>query len=136
MALRVFISFATEDIRYRDLLVGQAKNERIPFDFVDMSLQTPFDAKWKTRCREKIRDCHAFVALLSKKSWRASGARWEMGCAADEGIPSIGVHIHTEDEGAIPPELRGRVIKWRWASIARFLKQVDEKRSVWDKLFS
>jgi hypothetical protein len=50
--------------------------------------------------------------------------------------PSIGIHIHEDDKGAIPPELRGRVINWRWDSIANFIKRVDGKRSFWDKLLS
>jgi hypothetical protein len=133
---RVFISFAKEDIRYRDFLVGQARNSDTPFTFQDMSLAEPFDSKWKTRCREKIRSCHGFIALLSKKTWRADGARWEMQCAAEEGIPTIGIHIHSDDKGAVPLELRGRVIEWRWTNIANFIKQVDSKRSLLDKLFT
>jgi hypothetical protein len=136
MALRVFISFAKEDIRYRDLLVGQGKNHDTPFDFQDMSLQEPFDSKWKTRCREKIKECHAFIALLSKKTWRAEGARWEMSCAAEEGIPTIGIHIYKDNKGAIPPELQGRVVSWRRDTIAKFISRVDNKRSFLDKLFS
>jgi hypothetical protein len=34
---RIFVSFAMEDKKYRDFLVGQAKNERSPFEFVNMS---------------------------------------------------------------------------------------------------
>jgi hypothetical protein len=136
MALRIFISFAKEDVRYRDFLVGQARNHDVPFELADMSLQEPFDSKWKTRCREKIKKSHAFIALLSKKTWRADGARWEMSCAAEEGIPSIGIHIHKDDKGAIPPELQGRVINWQWDSIANFINRVNGRRSFWDKLLS
>lgn len=136
MGPRIFISFAKEDLRYRDLLVGQAKNHDTPFEFEDMSLAEPFDSKWKTRCSEKIGHCHGFIALLSKKTWRAEGARWEMSCAAKQGIPSIGIHIHKDNKGTIPPELRGRVIEWKWDSIATFIKRVNNKRSFWDRLFS
>jgi hypothetical protein len=136
MALRVFISFAKEDIRYRDLLVGHTRNRKVPFEFVDMSLQERFDSKWKTKCREKIRHCHAFIALLSKKTWRADGTRWEMKCAAEEGIPSIGIHIHLNDKGAIPPELQGRVVNWRWDTIANFVDRINVKLSIWERFFS
>jgi len=60
MALRIFISFAKEDARYRTLLVGRAKNRGVPFEFADMSVQEPYDSKWKTRCREKIKQCDSF----------------------------------------------------------------------------
>jgi hypothetical protein len=133
---RIFISFAQEDIRYRDLLVGQARNSDTPFEFQDMSLAEPFDSKWKTQCREKIQNCHGFIALLSKKTWRANGARWEMKCADEEGIQCMGIHIHKNDIGAIPPELRGRVLLWRWSSIATFIERVDSKRPLLDRLLS
>lgn len=136
MALRIFISFAKEDARYRTLLVGQAKNRGVPFEFADMSVQEPYDSKSKTRCREKIKQCDGFIALLSKKTWRADGARWEMNCAAEEGIPGIGIHIHEDDKGSIPSELRGRVINWHWDSITNFLNRVDSKRPYWDRLLS
>jgi hypothetical protein len=134
MALKLFISFAAEDMRFRDLFVGQAKNSDTPFEFRDMSLQEPFDSKWKTRCRDKIKQCHGFVALLSKKTWRAEGARWEIQCASEEGLPLLGIHIHKNHKGAIPPELAGcRVVEWHWNSIGNFIRRVNSKRSAWDR---
>jgi len=119
---RIFISFASEDERSRDFLVGQAKNEKSPFNFIDMSVKEPFDEKWKTQCRTKIKSCDGVIALLSKKTWNADGARWEMSCANEEGIPIIGVHIHKDDKGTIPPELKGKkVIEWTWQGIKNFL---------------
>ncbi len=35
----VFISFAFEDIEYRDHLVDQARKKHSPFDFIDMSVK-------------------------------------------------------------------------------------------------
>lgn len=56
-----------------------------------------------------------------------------MQCATEEKIPSIGIHIHKDDKGAIPPELRGRVVEWRWDYIANFIKRVDSKRSLFGR---
>ena len=122
---RVFVSFAAEDANYRDLLKGQAKNAKSPFDFVDMSVKEPWDAKWKTNCRSKIKGCDGLIALLSKKTWNADGAKWEMQCAKDERIPMLGVHIHKDDKGAIPSELAGKkVIEWTWDGIAKFINSL------------
>jgi nucleoside 2-deoxyribosyltransferase len=120
----IFIAFAKEDIRYRDFLVGQKQLRGTPFDFRDMSAQEPWDQKWKTNCRARISDCDGLIALLSKKTWYADGARWEMACAAAEGIPSLGIHIHADDKGAIPPELKGRAIEWTWDGISKFLNSL------------
>ena len=122
---RIFIAFAAEDAKYRDLLKGQAKNEKSPFDFVDMSVKEPWDRQWKTNCRTKIKGCDRVTALLSKKTYNADGSRWEMRCAKEEGVPMIGIHIHSDEKGAIPPELNGKkVIEWDWKEIAKFLNSL------------
>jgi hypothetical protein len=121
---RIFISFAKEDIRSRDLFVGQKQLKDTPFDFVDMSVKEPWDEKWKTNCRSQICGCDGLIALLSKKTSNADGARWEMQCAADEGIPSLGVHIYSDDKGAVPTELKGKTINWTWDGIDKFLKSL------------
>ena len=122
---RVFVSFAIEDKWAKEYLVGQARNERTPFSFTDMSIKEPFDERWKTRCRSVIKGCDGMVALLSSNTWRADGARWEMQCAVYEGVPLIGVRTDSRSKGAIPPELSGRkVIEWSWDGIAKFLKDL------------
>lgn len=116
---KVFVSFAVEDKKYRDFLVAQAKNERSPFTFVDMSVKEPWEQEvWKTKCREKIRQCDGMIVLLSKKTWHSSGARWEIKCAREERVPVIGMHIKKGQKGAKPPELNGkRIIEWSWDNL-------------------
>ena len=122
---RVFISFAIEDKYAKEYLVGQAKNDKSPFEFVDMSVKEPWDSAWKTRCRERIKGCDGTIALLSKKTWNADGAKWEMQCAVEERIPLIGVHIQKDDKGAIPSELQGKkVIEWTWDGIKNFINSL------------
>ncbi len=125
MPKRIFTSFAIEDAYARDFLVQHARDERSPFEFVDMSVKQPWDNSWKTRCRIKIKGCDGVIALISKKTRNADGARWEMKCASEEGIPILGVHIHKDDKGIIPLELVGhKVIEWTWPGIAAFVNKL------------
>jgi hypothetical protein len=121
---KVFISFAIEDKVFRNLLVNQAKYENSPFDFTDMSVKEAWNNEtWKRQCRKRIRECDAMIALISKHTWHAGGARWEMKCARQEGVKLMGMHIKKDDKGAIPPELSGvRVSIWSWANLEKFLK--------------
>jgi hypothetical protein len=122
---RVFISFAVEDTYARDFLVQQAKDNRSPFEFTDMSVKEPWSNSWKTQCRSRIKGCDGVIALISKKTRNADGARWEIQCADEEGIPMLGVRIHADDKGAIPPELQGyKVIEWSWPGIASFINSL------------
>lgn len=123
---RIFISFTVpEDTYARDFLVGQARKKESPFEFVDMSVKEPWSNSWKTSCRTKIKGCDGVVALLSKKTINSNGARWEMNCAVEEGIPIIGIHIQSDDKGTIPPEIKGKkIINWTWDGIASFINSL------------
>lgn len=116
---RVFISFAKEDQGYRDHLVNQAKNKRSPFEFIDMSVKSPWPENiWKDRCRTKIKGCDGLIVLLSGKTWKASGARWEVKCAIEEQVPVVGMHIFKNNQKSIPPELqKSKVITWKWKNL-------------------
>lgn len=125
MSKRVFISFAIEDAYARDFLVQHAKDNRSPFEFIDMSVKEPWDEKWKTNCRERIKSCDGVIALISKRTRMADGAKWEMNCANEERKPMIGIHIHSDDKGQIPAELEGhRVIEWSWSGVASFINSL------------
>ena len=45
----IFIAFAIEDERQRDLLKGQSLNTNSPFEFIDMSVKEPYKTEWKDR---------------------------------------------------------------------------------------
>lgn len=120
---RVFISFAIEDIKYRDYLVDQAKKNHSPFDLIDMSAKQAWkEDEWKRRCKTKIKRCDCMIVLLSNYTWHATGVRWEIKCAKQEGVRIIGMHIRKNDKRAIPPELRGcKIIEWSWDNLAYIL---------------
>ena len=123
MANRIFISFAKEDSNLRDFLVGQAKNEKSPFEFVDMSVKEPWDDSWKTRCRTKIKGCDGMIIIVTSNTKTASGQLWEIKCAKDEYIPRRGIWGHSDDKPSnLPDELEGvRIVSWTWDNIKSFL---------------
>ncbi len=123
MAKKIFISFAIEDKWAKERMVGQAKNNNTPFEFLDKSILTPFDSKWKTQCREKIKACDGVVAMISKNTKNADGQLWEIKCAKEEGIPIIGIYCTQDDRPAtLPTELSGVSVKsWTWPNISSFI---------------
>ncbi len=125
---RIFISFAIEDIKYRDFLVEQARKEKSPFEFVDMSVKKAWKKdEWKKKCRTKIKGCDGVIALISKNTHLAHGARWEMKCALEEKIPTIGMQVKWNNKGAKPKELKNKkVIRWTWANIEDFINSLNK----------
>lgn len=119
---RIFISFAIEDQFARDNLVYQARQTHTPFDFTDMSVKWPWNHSWKTQCRERIRRCDGMIAFISDSTYYAEGAKWEIWCAYDEGVPVLPIFIHDYGVSRVPLELRGRKIyHWTWDNITRFI---------------
>ena len=43
----VFVAFAIEDVRIRDLIKAQSLLTDTPFEYVDMSVKEPYDEDWK-----------------------------------------------------------------------------------------
>jgi len=124
---RIFISFAIEDIKYRDFLVDQARKENSPFTFIDMSAKKAWKQnEWRKRCRTKIKGCDGVIALISKNTHLAYGAKWEITCALEEKIPTIGMQIKWNDKGAKPKELKNKkVIRWTWENIEKFINSLN-----------
>lgn len=120
---RIFIAFAIEDKWARDYLVGQAKNENSPFEFVDMSVKEPWSDSWKTRCRTRIKGCDGVIAMVSKNTANADGQLWEIRCAKEEGKRIRGFYTTPDDRPqTLPKELDGvRVVAWTWPNIKSFL---------------
>lgn len=114
----VFIAFAIEDQRQRDLLKGQSLHPRSPYEFIDMSVKEPYDTGWKEKVRTRIRRSHGVIALVSKNSLTSSGQKWEIQCAKEEGKPLLGVWAYASDR----TNLAGvRTVPWTDANIAGFI---------------
>jgi hypothetical protein len=114
----VFVAFAIEDQRQRDLLKGQSLHPRAPYEFIDMSVKEPYDTGWKEKVRTRIRRSHGVIALVSKNSLASLGQKWEIQCAKDERKPLLGVWAYSTDR----TKLAGvRTVTWTDANIAGFI---------------
>ena len=97
----VFVAFAIEDERQRDLLKGQTLHPRQPFEFIDMSVKEPYDTAWKDRVRTRIKRSDGVIALVSKNSAASDGQKWEIECAKEEAKPIRGIRAYSTDSSTI-----------------------------------
>ena len=114
----VFVAFAIEDEKQRDLLKGQSLNTNSPFEYVDMSVKEPYDTNWKGRVRARIRRSDGVIALVSKNSLTSSGQKWEIKCAKKEKKKVRGIWVYTNDR----TNLTGvNTVVWTWPAIEKFI---------------
>lgn len=121
---RIFIAFAIEDKTFRDFLVGQAKNDKSPFEFVDMSVKTPWETDWESKCRTKIKGCDEMIALISKHTPSATGELYEIKTAGEEKVPVMLMYTGS-DRPTLPYSLSGRLVNvWSWDNIKSFINKL------------
>lgn len=114
----VFVAFAIEDVRQRDLLKGQSLHTKSPFEYVDMSVKEAYDSDWKERVRTRIRRSDGVIVLVSKNSLTSSGQKWEIACAREEQKKVLGIWIYTEDRTNLPGV---NTVVWTWPAIEKFI---------------
>ncbi|MBD3230566.1 MAG: molecular chaperone Tir [Candidatus Lokiarchaeota archaeon] len=79
---KVFISFSSENLGEKRLLVGQAKNENSELDFIDFSLKVPFNSEnadyIRRGIRQRISQSSVTVVLVTDVTHRSRWVNWEI----------------------------------------------------------
>jgi len=117
----IFVAFAIEDVKQRDLLKGQSLLTDSPFEYTDMSVKEPYDSDWKDRVRTRIKRSDGVIALVSKNSLASSGQKWEIQCAREEKKKVIGIWAYTDDR----TNLSGvNTVVWSWEAVKNFINSL------------
>ncbi|MFC3557191.1 hypothetical protein ACFOKI_07230 [Sphingomonas qilianensis] len=114
----IFVAFAIEDARIRDMIKGQSLNTRTPFAYVDMSVKEAYDEEWKKKVRTRILRSDGVLALVSKNSLGSTGQKWEIQCAKDERRPLRGIWAYSDDRTSLAGV---STIVWTWPNLAAWI---------------
>lgn len=117
----LFVAFAIEDERSRDLLKGQSLHVRSPFTYIDMSVKEPYSTAWKEKVHTRIKRSHGVIVLVSKNSLDSSGQKWEIECAKAEGKPILGIWVYSDDRTKIQGV---NTVVWSDANISSFIDSI------------
>ena len=131
----VFISFASEDLDEVNLLRGQAKNEKSEFDFIDRSLQEPFESERaeyiKEGIRERINQSSVTLVYLSSATAESKWVDWEIRESIRLGKGVIGVYKGESHPDRLPTALRecgAKIVPWTHEKISAAIEQASRKR--------
>ncbi|MDD2917478.1 hypothetical protein [Rhodoferax sp.] len=114
----VFVAFAIEDVRIRDMIKGQSLHTDSPFEYVDMSVKEAYDEEWKKKVRTRILRSDGVLVIVTKNSLNSSGQKWEIQCAKEEKKKMRGIWAYKEDR----TDLVGvNTMVWTWPNIAAWI---------------
>jgi len=123
---RVFISFHMDDLRYKTLLIEQAKSDKFDLEFTNYSINEPFDEKWKTQCKEKLKQVSTTICLIGENSWLRPAVNWELNTSYELGKQVFGVRIFRNENHIVPTPLSknyARILYWNIADIVAELNK-------------
>lgn len=119
---RAFISFEMEDRWARDFLVQQGRDDRNDVEFVDFSVQDPFDKAWKTQCKERMARTQGTIVLIGETTSMSDAVVWEIAETVRQGHFLFGIQIDSEKTHPIPDGLPPEnVIRWNFQQIVKWL---------------
>lgn len=114
----VFVAFAIEDERIRDMIKGQSLHTNSPFEYIDMSVKEAYDEEWKKKVRTRILRSDGVLVIVSKNSLTSTGQKWEIQCAKEEKKKVRGIWAYKEDR----TDLAGvTTMVWTWENIANWI---------------
>ena len=114
----VFVAFAIEDERIRDMVKGQSLHTNSPFEYIDMSVREAYETDWKDKVRTRIRRSNGVLVLVSKNTLKATGQLWEIQCAKEEGKKILAIWCYKDDRTAVQGL---NAVQWTWEAIANFI---------------
>jgi hypothetical protein len=110
----IFVAFAIEDFKIRDLIKGQSLHTKTPFEYTDMSVKEAYDEEWKKRVRSRILRSDGVLVIVSNNSLSSTGQKWEIGCAKGEKKKVRGVWAYKKDRTNIEGV---NTMVWTWDNI-------------------
>jgi antiphage defense system Thoeris ThsB-like protein len=110
----IFVAFAIEDVKIRDLIKGQSLNTKVPFSYTDMSVKEAYDEEWKKKVLTRIRRSAGVLVIASRDSLTSSGQKWEIKCAQEEKKKIRGIWGYTDDRTKIEGV---NTMVWTWDNI-------------------
>lgn len=135
----LFISFAGEDLDLVNLLRGQAKNKYSDLDFIDRSVQVPFDSEnaeyIRRRIREHIRQASVILVFVSEETAKSRWVDWEVRESIRLGKGVIAMYAGDSSPRNLPSAIREhgiRLVPWDHDRISAAIDEAARERGPGD----
>ena len=102
--------------------MAQSRDSGNDIDFVDYSVQDPWDTGWKTKCAARIGRTKGTIVLIGKTTYASAAVVWEIEESIRQGHYIFGIQTNPDVSYPIPKGLpAANVIRWKFDQIATWL---------------
>jgi len=134
---KVFISFDSDDLDKKRLLVGQAKNENSDLEFIDYSLKAPFNSEnaeyIKSGIRERISQSSVTIVIATDVTHRSDWVNWEIEESFKQNKGVIVIDHRNNKSSKMPDAVnnnqdRVKVVSWNHQELNQAIQDAAEDR--------
>ncbi len=134
---KVFISFQHDDKQLVEFLRGQAKSENSKLDFIDMSLQVPFNSENAEYIRQgtksRIQQCSVTTVMVTDKTHQSDWVNWEIRESIKLGKGVVVIDKRSNTSAPMPAainenESNVKIVPWKHKEIMDAINEQAEKR--------
>lgn len=123
---KVLTSFHMKDEYAKKLFIHQAKDEKYNLDFINYSVDEPFDSQWRAQWRERMSMCSTLIVLIGPETHKREAVNWEINTAYNMGKKVVGVRIHRYKNHSIPQSMidnNAQIVSWDLDKISEELNE-------------
>lgn len=114
------MSFDVDDEAQVRLLTYQAGDDKFEFSFRDYSVKEPFDEKWRSKVREKMRLVSAVIVAVGEDTHASGAVGWEIEEAYKQDKKVLCVRLYRDKGHKIPTAIQPgtEIVNWNAKEIA------------------
>ena len=119
---KVFISYDYDNDKIlKEFIIGQTKNDRLPFDVIDFSLKEAAPLKtWEDKARTAIKRSDLVLVVVGPYTYKAPGVLKEIKIAREEGVRVAQIIGYKDGNYTAVPNA-GILYKWNYENLIKLL---------------
>lgn len=134
---KVFLSFRHTDKMMVEYLRGQSKNENSKLDFIDMSLQVPFNSEnaeyIKRGIRARIKQCSVTAVMVTDTTHESEWVNWEIRESRRLGKGVVVIDKRSDSSKPLPAAVNEnssntKVVAWKHDEMMNAIDEAAENR--------
>ena len=115
-----YVSFDYDNDRaLKDLIVGQSRHPKSPFNVIDQSIKKSISRNWEIDAERRIKRSDVVLVIVGAKTYSAQGVIKEVALAKKHCKTIIQVIGPRNMRNPTPVRGAGKIYRWKWNNLEK-----------------